>query len=333
MEKELIVVVTGASAGVGRAAARAFGERGARVALLARGRDGLAAVAAEIESSGGKALAIPTDVAENDAVERAADQVERELGPIDVWVNNAMASVFAPFLEVRPEEFKRVTEVTYLGQVNGTRAALKRMVPRDRGVVVQVGSALAYRGIPLQTAYSGAKHAVQGFTESVRSELLHDKSSVRICMVQLPALNTPPFDWVLSRFPNQPQPVAPIYQPEVAARAIVYAAEHPRWEIWVGASTAATLLANKLFPRLLDRYLGKTGYKSQQTNQPVAPDRQVNLWEPVPGDHGARGRFDERSHPSSPALWAATHRGLVAGGVALTVTAAASLIARARGKR
>lgn len=333
MEKELIVVVTGASAGVGRAAARAFGERGARVALLARGRDGLAAVAAEIESSGGKALAIPTDVAENDAVERAADQVERELGPIDVWVNNAMASVFAPFLEVRPEEFKRVTEVTYLGQVNGTRAALKRMVPRDRGVVVQVGSALAYRGIPLQTAYSGAKHAVQGFTESVRSELLHDKSSVRICMVQLPALNTPQFDWVLSRLPNQPQPVAPIYQPEVAARAIVYAAEHPRWEIWVGASTAATLLANKLFPRLLDRYLGKTGYKSQQTNQPVAPDRQVNLWEPVPGDHGARGRFDERSHPSSPALWAATHRGLVAGGVALTVTAAASLIARARGKR
>jgi short-subunit dehydrogenase len=308
-----VVVVTGASAGVGRATVRRFAERGADVGLLARDTDGLAAAAKEVEAAGGRAVAVPTDVADPSQVEAAAQQVERELGPIEVWVNDAMTSVFAPFTEVEPTEFRRVTEVTYLGYVYGTRVALRRMLPRGHGTIVQVGSALAYRGIPLQSAYCGAKHAIQGFTESVRAELYHRRSRVWLTMVQLPALNTPQFDLVLSKLPKQAQPVPPIYQPEVAARAIVWAATHRRRQLWVGGSTAATLLANAIAPGVLDRYLGRTGYRSQQTDQPRDPDRPANLWAPVPGDHGAHGRFDDRAHPRSLQLWATTHRGTVAG--------------------
>jgi short-subunit dehydrogenase len=260
-------------------------------------------------------------VADANDVERAAEQVERELGPIDVWVNNAMTSVFAPFPQIQPDEYERVTRVTYLGYVNGTRAALRRMVPRDRGVIVQVGSALAYRAIPLQSAYCAAKHAIKGFTESVRCELIHDGSGVQVCMVQLPALNTPQFDWILSRLPNRAQPVPPIYQPEVAARAIVRAAERPRREVLAGGSTMLTILANKIAPGLLDRYLSKTGYRSQQTDEPEDPARPFNLWEPIGGDHGARGRFDRQAHGRSIQLWAAQHRGWIAAALAAAVAA------------
>jgi NAD(P)-dependent dehydrogenase (short-subunit alcohol dehydrogenase family) len=314
-----VVVVTGASAGVGRAAVREFARRGADVGLLARDTDGLAAAAKEVQAAGRRAVAVPTDVADPEQVEAAADQVERELGPIEVWVNDAMTSVFAPFAEIGPEEFRRVTEVTYLGYVYGTRTALGRMRPRDRGTVVQVGSALAYRGIPLQSAYCGAKHAIQGFTESLRAELDHDKAGIWLTMVQLPALNTPQFDLVLSKLPDKAQPVPPIYQPEVAARAVVWAATHRRRQLWVGGSTWATLVANKLAPGPLDRYLGRTGYRSQQADQPRDPDRPANLWAPVPGDHGAHGRFDDRAHPRSLQLAATTHRGwlgLAAAGLA-----------------
>jgi NAD(P)-dependent dehydrogenase (short-subunit alcohol dehydrogenase family) len=321
-----VVVVTGASAGVGRASVRRFAEEGARLGLLARDHVGLEAARREVEVAGGRAFPVPTDVADPGAVEEAADAVERELGPIDVWVNDAMTSVFAPFMEMSAAEFKRVTEVTYLGFVNGTRAALGRMLPRNRGVIVQVGSALAYRGIPLQSAYCGAKHAVQGFTESVRCELLHDHSDVRIATVHLPALNTPQFDWVLSRLPRRPQPVPPIYQPEVAARAIVWASHHPRREVWVGGTTVGTILANRIAPGLLDRYLARTGYRSQQAEGPADPDRAANLWRPVEDDRGAHGSFDERSHPRSLQLWATTHRGWLA----LAGTAAAGLAAVAR---
>jgi NAD(P)-dependent dehydrogenase (short-subunit alcohol dehydrogenase family) len=324
-----VVVITGASGGVGRAAVREFASRGADVGLLARDSEGLKAAAKEVEALGRQAVAVPTDVADPAQVEAAAAQIEERLGPIDVWVNNAMTSVFAPFTEIEPEEFRRVTEVTYLGVVYGTRSALKRMLPRDHGVIVQVGSALAYRGIPLQSAYCGGKHAIEGFTESVRAELLHQKSKVRLTMVQMPALNTPQFTWVLSRLPGSPQPVPPIYQPEVAARAIAWAATHRRRQLWVGATTVATILANDVAPGLLDRYLGRTGYKSQQTRQPADPGRPDNLWAPVAGDHGAHGPFDERAHPRSPQLWASTHRGLV--GAALAgLAAAAGLVWKGR---
>jgi len=328
-----VVVITGASSGVGRAAARAFANLGAAVGLLARGTAGLEEAAEEVRSGGGKAVAIPTEVADAAQVEEAARRVEEELGPIDVWVNNAMASVFAPFVEISAEEFRRVTEVTYLGQVYGTQAALARMLPRDRGVVVCVGSALAYRGIPLQSAYCGAKHAIQGFTESVRCELLQRRSRVRLTMVQLPALNTPQFGVVLSRLPNHPQPVPPIFQPEVAARAIVWAARHRRREVWVGGSTTATLLANAVAPGVLDRYLARTGVKAQQTNQPDDPDRPVNLWQPVPGDLGAHGDFDHRSHPRSGHFWATTHRAILAGAaVAAGAAATSAAVVRRRSR-
>src|SRR5215218_2864905 len=259
-----VVVITGASAGVGRATAREFARRGAHVALIARGRDGLEGARREVERAGGRALVLPLDVSDADAVEQAAELTVRELGPIDVWVNNAMLSVFSPVTEMRPEEYKRVTEVTYLGYVYGTLAALRRMLPRDRGVIVQVGSALAYRGIPLQSAYCGAKHAVQGFTESVRCELIHDGSGVKITMVQLPALNTPQFGWVRNRLPRKPQPVPPIYQPEVAADAIVWAARHYRREWVVGGSTALAIAGDKVAPGLGDWYLARQGYDAQQ---------------------------------------------------------------------
>ena len=312
-----VVVVTGASGGVGRAVARRFAARGDRVALLARGEAGLAGAADDVREAGGQALAVEVDVADHTAVDAAAARVERELGPIQVWVNTAFSSVFAPFTDIDPEEFRRVTEVTYLGYVYGTRAALDRMLPRDRGVIVQVGSALAYRGIPLQSAYCGAKHAIQGMHESLRCELLHDRSGVRTTMVQLPAVNTPQFSWVRSRLRHQAQPVPPIFQPEVAADAIVYAADHPRRrEYWVGGSTAATLLANAVVPGLLDRYLARTGFASQQTKQAHDPTRPGNLWWPADStgghDFGAHGRFDAVAKSRSWQLRASQHHGLLA---------------------
>jgi NAD(P)-dependent dehydrogenase (short-subunit alcohol dehydrogenase family) len=325
-----VVVVTGASSGVGRATVRAFARRGASVGLIARGREGLEAAAKDVESEGGRALVLSADVAESEKVEEAASRAEEELGPIDVWVNNAMTSVFAPFTAISAEEFRRVTEVTYLGVVHGTMAALRRMRPRNAGSIVQVGSALAYRSIPLQTAYCGAKHAIRGFTDSLRCELIHDRSNVRLTMVQLPALNTPQFDVVLSRLPRKAQPVPPIYRPEVAAKAIVWASEHERREVWVGGTTLATITADKLMPGVLDAYLGRTGFDSQQTDEPADPDRPSNLWEPVPGDPGAHGAFDRRAHRRSFQLWATTHRALVAFASVAGVVAIASRLGRSR---
>ncbi|MBO0828719.1 MAG: SDR family oxidoreductase [Streptosporangiales bacterium] len=335
-----VVVVTGASGGVGRATAVRFGSLGARVALLARGESGLAGAARQVEAAGGKALRVPTDVADYDQVEAAATRVENELGPIDAWVNVAFTSVFAPFTEIEPKEFKRLTEVTYLGYVYGTRAALDRMLPRDRGVIVQAGSALAYRGIPLQSGYCGAKHAIQGFHESLRCELLHDRSNVRVTMVQLPGLNTPQFTWVRSRLPEHPQPVPPIYQPEVAARALVHAAKHPgRREYWVGGSTALTLLANKLAPGILDRYLAKTGFGSQQTGEQRQTRQRDDLWEPaddaVGHDYGAHGEFDEKAKSRSLQVWASQHERLLSvAGLAAGMTAGVTALRhRARSRR
>ena len=328
-QQRQVVVVTGASAGIGRASAIAFAQRGAAVALLARGEQGLAGAAREVEAAGGQALQVPTDVADASQVESAAQRIEDEFGPIDVWVNVAFTSVFAPFWEITPEEYKRVTDVTYLGYVYSTMAALRRMRPRDAGTVVQVGSALAYRGIPLQTAYSGAKHAIQGFNEALRCELMHDRSNVRVTMVQMPAVNTPQFSWVLSRLPRQAQPVPPIYQPEVAARAVVHAADHPhRREYWVGASTAATLATNAIVPGLLDRYLARTGFNSQQTDEPRNPDPPVNLWEAADGpegrDFGTHGRFDDRSTGGTRQLWASQHHGAIGAAVGLATGAVAA---------
>lgn len=309
-----VVVVTGATGGIGRATAQAFGARGDRVATLARGEEGLQAAARDIEAAGGRALPISVDTSDFAAVDAAADRVEGELGPIDVWVNSAFTSVFARFSDIAPEEFRRVTEVTYLGYVHGTRAALDRMLPRRRGVIVQVGSAMAYRGIPAQSAYSGAKHAIQGMHEALRTELLHDKAGVHPTMVQLPAVNTPQFSWVLSRLPHQAQPVPPIYQPEVAARVIVYAADHPRRrEYWVGESTVGTLLGDKVASGLLDRYLARTGFSSQQTEQPRDPEQPENLWSPADNtqDFGAHGQFDNRAHAHSPQVWVSQHHALL----------------------
>lgn len=322
-----VVVVTGASAGVGRAVAREFGRQGARVALLARGEEGLEAARREVEAEGGEALPIPTDVADHEQVEAAARRAEEELGPIDVWVNDAIAVIFSPFKDIEPEDFKRSTEVCYLGAVYGTKAALKRMLPRDRGTIVQVGSALSYRAIPLQSAYCGAKHAMRGFTDSVRTELMHDGSKVHITMVQLPAINTPQFNVSKTTLPKHPQPVPPIYQPEVPARAVYWAAHHKRREVWVGASSAIVIAGNKLLPGLGDWYLAKTGYDSQQTDEPVDENRPNNLYGPVPGDHGAHGNFDEQSHEKSPQFWTTRHRAaLLAAGVGLMGTAALAVL-------
>jgi NAD(P)-dependent dehydrogenase (short-subunit alcohol dehydrogenase family) len=310
-----VVVITGASAGVGRAAVRKFARHGARIGLLARGNDGLKAARREVEELGSKALVIPTDVADADQVESAAAQIEAEFGHIDIWVNNAMTSVFSPIKKMTPAEFRRVTEVTYLGYVYGTLAALKRMLPRDWGVIVQVGSALAYRGIPLQAAYCAAKHAVQGFCDSLWCELLHDNSKVKVTMVQMPALNTPQFGWVKSRLPRKAQPVPPIFQPEVAAEAIYFAAHHPRREFYVGLPTVGAIVADKIAPGLLDRYLARTGYDSQQYDGAEDPNRPENLWQPVAGDHGAHGAFDARARNWSPQWWTSEHRGWVATGV------------------
>jgi NAD(P)-dependent dehydrogenase (short-subunit alcohol dehydrogenase family) len=308
------------------------------VALLARGETGLDGAVEDVRRSGGTALALPTDVADADQVQAAAERVEQELGPIDTWVNVAFTSVFAPFDQISPAEFARVTQVSYLGYVYGTMAALSRMKARNRGTIVQVGSALAYRGIPLQSAYCGAKHAIQGFNESLRCELLHERSGVNVTMVQMPAVNTPQFSWVLSRLPRHAQPVPPIYQPEVAARAVLFAADHPRRrEYWVGASTAATLMANAVAPGLLDRYLARTGFDSQQTEEPKDPGQPANLWEPADGaegdDFGAHGVFDDKATDRSAQLWASQHHGATAAGSAVAAVlgaAAATMWRRTR---
>jgi NAD(P)-dependent dehydrogenase (short-subunit alcohol dehydrogenase family) len=331
-----VVVVTGASAGVGRALIRAYARRGAHIGLIARGRAGLEAARRDVEELGGRALMLPLDVADADAVETAATKVEAAFGPIDLWINNAMTSVFSPVKEMTPEEFRRVTDVTYLGYVHGTLSALRRMLPRDRGIIVQVGSALAYRGIPLQSAYCAAKHAVQGFMDSLYTELLHDGSNVKATMVQLPAVNTPQFRWVKSRLPNQAQPVPPIFQPEVIAEGIVYAADHPRREFWIGWPTVKAIIGNNLVPWYADQYLAEHGYEDQQIEEPRDPGRPHNLWEPVDDadDHGAHGVFNERARPYSVQLWASMNRGLVAvaaGVVGLTLAAAATQ-SRADGK-
>ena len=313
--KREVVVVTGGTAGVGRAVARAFAREGAAVAVLARGQDRLAETERELRELGVPGLSIQTDVADADQMEQAAARIEEELGPIDVWVNNAMTSVFAEFLDIEPDEYRRVTEVVYHGTVFGTRAALKHMLPRDRGTIVLVGSALAYRGIPLQSAYCGGKHAVEGMFDSVRSELLHRKSNIHLTMVQLPAVNTPQFSWVRSKLPNKAQPVPPIFQPEVAADAVVYAARHRRRQIYVGMSSTQAIIGNKLFPWLGDWYLARTGYESQQLDEPEEKDRPDNLFAPVAGDWAAHGAFDRRAKAKSIQLWATKRRNLLAAGV------------------
>lgn len=312
MSQREIVVITGASAGVGRAAVREFARHGANIGLIARGRDGLEAAAREVEEYGGRAIVLPVDVADAGQVQSAADEVEQKLGPIDIWVNDAMTSVFSPIKEMTSEEFKRVTEVTYLGYVYGTLAALKYMLPRDRGTIVHVGSALAYRSIPLQSAYCASKHAILGFFAALRTELIHDKSNVQTTMVQMPALNTPQFGWVRSRLPHKAQPVPPIYQPEVAARLIYHAAHHPERREWYASwSVVKAIFGNKLVPSFADRYLAKSGYESQQYDGPEDPNRPDNLYHPLAGDHGAHGAFDDRAKKWSAEAWAEEHAGML----------------------
>jgi len=324
-----VTVITGGTAGVGRATARAFAARGDDVAVLARGRDGLAATAREIEAAGSRALALAVDVADADQVEGAAAEIENTLGPIDVWVNNAMVTIFAPIHEIEPDEFRRATEVTYLGTVWGSLAALRRMRPRDTGTIIQVGSALAYRGIPLQAPYCGAKHAIQGFTDSLRTELLHDGSRIHVTMVQLPAMNTPQFEWCRTRMRRASQPVPPIFQPEVAAEAIVWSSEHRRRELYVGGPTVLAILGNRVSGLAADHYLGRTGVDSQLTDEPVDPSRPGNLFEPVDGDHGAHGQFDSRARDSSTQLRLSLQRRRMA--VAGALAAGAAAVARRRG--
>ncbi len=331
--KPEVVVITGASAGVGRATAREFARRKALIGIVARGEEGIEATKRDIEALGGEALSFAADVADAERVEWIASETEKRFGPIDMWVNNAMETVISPFLEMSPEEFRRVTEVTYLGYVHGTMAALRRMVPRDRGVIVQVGSALSYRSIPYQSAYCGAKHAIRGFTDSIRSELLHQGSRVKLSMVQMPAVNTPQFTWSKSRLPHKPQPVPPIYQPEIPARAVFWIAHHPRREMFVGISSVLTIWLNKFFPSVGDWYLAKTGWSSQQYDGMAEKQRPDNLWSPVDHDFGAHGEFDMRSSRNSPELWMTTHRGLIAFAAAAAGGMAVALQHAARKKR
>jgi NAD(P)-dependent dehydrogenase (short-subunit alcohol dehydrogenase family) len=329
------VAITGASAGIGRAAAIAFARRGDRVGLIARSRAGLEGALAEVEAAGGRGLVLPADVADPVALTEAAERLERELGPIDIWVNDAMLTVFSPADRVTPEEYRRVTEVTYLGAVYGTLEALRRMRPRGRGLIIQVGSALAYRAIPLQAPYCAAKHAIRGFTDALRCELIHDRSPIRITMVHMPAVNTPQFDWARTHIPYQPMPVPPIFQPEVAARAILDAADRPRRELLVGLPTIGAVLGNKLAPGWLDRYLARTTYDGQHTAEPIDTDRPDNLFHPVEGLHATHGRFDRQASARSAGLWAVEHQTAIAGlalAAAAAVTAAAWLC-RPAGRR
>ena len=312
-----VIVITGASAGIGRATARAFAARGARIGLIARNAEALEAARREVESRGGEAVIAIADVADADAVERAAQTIENAFGPIDVWINNAMTSVLGPIKEITAEEFRRVTEVTYFGVVNGTLAALRRMLPRDEGVIIQIGSTLAYRGIPLQAPYCAAKHAVQGFHDSLRSELLHDRSRVQVCMVNLPAVNTPQFRWIRNHMPRKSKPFGTIFEPEVAARAIVWASEHPRRELNVGWGTSQAIIANAFVPGALDHYLGRIGFDAQQSDEPEEPSRPDNLYDPVPGDAGTHGVFSDQAKSNSPQLLANTHRGAIGAAVAV----------------
>jgi len=311
VRKTLNVVITGASAGLGRAIAHEFGKTGARVGLISRDLPALEATAEEVRKAGGVAATYAADVSDDQAVEAAAASFEERLGPIDIWVNNAMVSVFSPIKEMEAAEFRRVTEVNYLGYVHGTLAALRRMLPLNRGRIIQVGSALAVRSIPLQAAYCATKHAIVGFTDSLRCELYHDKSAVKAIVVHMPAMNTPQFTWVKSRLPNLPQPVPPIYKPEVGAKVIVHAAftASPRREYWVGGSTVKAIVGQKLFPGLLDVYLGKTGYKAQQREESDSPDRPNNIWHPVSTSLGADGPFDTKSRPFSIEAEVSKHRG------------------------
>ncbi|HEY5041736.1 MAG TPA: SDR family oxidoreductase [Verrucomicrobiae bacterium] len=304
--KPEVVMITGAAAGIGRATAQAFAKRGAHIGLLARGRVGLEGAKSDVEKLGGRGLILVADVADDKAVEAAAEKLENEFGPIDIWINDAMASVFAPIMEMTAEEYRRVTDVTYLGYVWGTMAALRRMRPRNRGVIIHVGSALAYRGIPLQSAYCAAKHAIQGFTDSLRCELIHDKKNIHVCIVEMPAVNTPQFGWVKNKLPNKAQPVAPIFQPEVAADAIVFAATHKRREIYVGFPTVEAIIGNKIAPGILDHYLAS--YKTQQTDESRNPDQPDNLFAPVEHDFGAHGTFDNLARTFSPQLWLTKNR-------------------------
>jgi short-subunit dehydrogenase len=328
--KQEVVVLTGASGGVGRATARKFGANGAKVALIARGRNGLEAAAREVEEAGGQAMVLPIDVANYEQVDAAASSVEDALGPIDVWINDAMVTVYAEFLDIEADEFKRATEVTYLGMVWGTKAALKRMVPRNNGSLVQVCSAMSYRGIPLQAPYCGAKHACKGFTESVITELKHHKSKVMVSMVQLPGLNTTQFTWGRTKFPKQTMPVPPMYQPEVAADAIHYAAHHKRRQIYVGLPTVMNILGERTVPWLLDWYLARSGYKSQMTDQDLEPNGHDNLFEPVDEDRGAHGPFDKQAHSLSPQYELSKHRRKVFGGLGIAAAGAGAIALRAR---
>lgn len=324
-----VVVVTGAAAGLGRAIAQRFGFEGAKVGLIARDKQSLEDAKRDIEQAGGQGLVLPVDVADPDQVEAAAALAEEMLGPIDIWINVAMTSVFSPIKEMTPNDYKRVTEVNYLGYVYGTLSALKRMLPRDHGTIVQVGSALAYRGIPLQSAYCASKHAIQGFMDSLHAELLHDHSHVHATMVQMPAMNTPQFEWCKSRMPYKSQPVPPIFQPEVGAEGVYWAAHHRRREVFVGLPTTIAIIGNKIAPSLADHYLARTGYTSQQTNEPTDPNMPNNLYEPVHGNWGAHGPFDNRSHDHSLQLWETTHQGpLALAAVAMIAGAVAWLVRR-----
>jgi NAD(P)-dependent dehydrogenase (short-subunit alcohol dehydrogenase family) len=329
-ETREVVVITGASGGVGRAAARRFASEGARIGLIARGRKGLEGAARDVEQAGGEALVLPCDVAEHDQVEAAASSVEDAFGPIDIWINDAMVTVYAEFMDIQPDEYKRATDVTYLGMVWGTRAALKRMVPRNHGVIVQVCSAMSYRGIPLQSPYCGAKHACKGFTESIITELKHNKSKVRMSMIQLPGLNTTQFTWGRTKLPKQTMPVPPIYQPEVAADAVHLAAHHRRRQIYVGIPTVMNILGERTAPWLLDRILAKTGYSGQMTDQPLDPQGHDNLFEPIEEDRGAHGPFDEQAHARSPQYEMVKHRGKLLAAAGAALAGAGAVIANGR---
>jgi short-subunit dehydrogenase len=328
IDNRTVALVTGASGGLGRATARLLGKRRANVILLARGREGLEAAKREVEAFGGHALVVPTDVSKFEEVRAAADAGEQEFGPVDLWINNAMVSMYSPFLKMTPEEFRHIVDVTFLGSVYGTHCALERMMPRDRGVIIQVGSALAFRSIPLQSGYCASKHALEGFVESVRTELIHEKSKVRITVVNMPAMNTTQFIWTKSKMPNQMRPTGTIFQPEVGARAILFGAEHDRREIMVGYTTVEASLGEKLVPGLLDHYLAKKGWEGSMLAAPTNPDQPDNFWRPVSSDYGVHGPFDENAYGHSIQLWGTEHRRTFLRAVGFLAIGAAAWIAR-----